>query len=192
MWSSKVPQSLSRETPPAFAYWVRDAREALSPQAKECPIRVRKHQRLQRRMRASADGGLFVKTEDLRLCGSSVDKKLHISQACAAGLPVPSARYELPSDCEAAVQTMADMAGPELSEWRRGQVATLRRIANKSRKLTTSVFDFLSDVPPSVKVLRRGINVAFIAGLCEAIGWPDVDLCHPSSVQSNSCFSPGL
>jgi hypothetical protein len=177
-WNSKVLQSLGMTTPASFGYLVRDARAALSPRAKACPVRVRKHQRVQRRMRASAEGGLFVKPETLRLCGASEDKALHIEQALAADFPVPSSRYELASDCVAAVQTMADMSGPDLSSWRKKQVGTLRRLAKKSRDLTSRIFEFHSDVPPSVKVLRRGINVAFIAILCEAIDWPDVDLCR--------------
>jgi hypothetical protein len=177
-WTSQILTSLGRHTTNKFGKLVRKARGLLSKQARASTPRVRRRQKPCRRMRASADGGPFVKEEWLRLCGQSKEKDVHIAQALATPFPQSSSRYELTPECIAAVQTMADMPGRELATWRKAQVAGLKTIAKKAASITEAIYQQHTDVPASVKALRREINVAFIAILCEAIQWPDVDLCR--------------
>ena len=120
-WESQILATLGMPNTNKFAKLVRQARNLLSTRARASTPRVRKRQKPSRRMRASADGGPFVKPEGLRLCKESKDKDIHITQALAALFPQCSSRYELTPECVAAVQTMADMSGGELSAWRRTQ-----------------------------------------------------------------------
>jgi hypothetical protein len=176
-WESQILATLGMPNTNKFAKLVRQARNLLSTRARASTPRVRKRQKPSRRMRASADGGPFVKPEGLRLCKESKDKDIHITQALAALFPQCSSRYELTPECVAAVQTMADMSGGELSAWRRTQIAGLKTIAKKAAPITEAIYKHHADVPASVQALRREINVAFIAILCEACQWTDVDLC---------------
>ena len=142
-WKSPVLASLGLETPSKYARLVQKARAILSVRAVQSLPRVRKSQRAPRHMRKSAEGGPFVKPAHLRLCPGDVRKQVPASEAAAAALslpkavhiaeakavdfPTPASRYELTPECIAAVQTMADMPGPELANWRQSQVEQLQR-----------------------------------------------------------------
>ena len=193
-WKSPALASLGLDTPPKYARLVGRARDILSARAKLSPPRVSKQQRAPRHMRKSADGGPFVKPANLRLCPGdvskpvpaseaaaaalSIQKAVHIAEAQAVAFPTPESRYELTPECIAAVQTMADMSGQDLANWRQAQVKSLQGIANQAAQWSHWIKDQNQDVPPSVKALRQGINIAFIAILCDAAGWPDSDLCR--------------
>ena len=177
-WESPCLRSLGMATPPAYSALVSTARNAISQAARASPVRDRKEKRLPRRMRSSADGGPFVKDQKLRLCQEPSDKKLHTLESRKIGHPVPSSRYELTPDCIAAVQTMASASGSDLAIWRKSQIRVLTKVAAKARHFSHAIREKHMDVPPSVKLLGQGINIAFVAVLCDAIQWPDVDLCR--------------
>ena len=188
-------------TSAAYARLVASAREALSPQAVAAQPRTRPLQRPARKMRTSCDGGPFVKPAHLRLCDESVDKCRHVLQSKAVPFPQPSSRYELTSDCLAAIRTMASMSGADLSKWRARQVRVLAKIADKAKRMSHDLFHGIQNVPASVKFLRRSINVCFIAVLCDAMQWPDVDICRELTqgfatagdlrMQDSHVFRPG-
>ena len=178
LWTSPALASLGAATTPAYARLVAKARAAMSKQAQEAPPRTRPLQKPARAMRTSCEGGPFVKPPHLRLCDESKDKCEHVEQSKALPFPLSSTRYELTPDCVAAIQTMAAMSGEELATWRCKQTRTLAAIAGSAKRMTFNLFKDNQNVPASVKFLRDTINVCFIAILCDAMQWPDVDVCR--------------
>ena len=119
-------------------------------------------------------GGVLVRPPSERRVSVSEGFRAHLDAASLLPFP-PDSRLRassLPDDAQCAVR-FAAMRGNELAQWREDALARLRAEADRLRPLSAHINSLM---PPTVRLIARGVNTAFMAAVIDALGWLDVDL----------------